>query len=85
MSKGGKKSHSEKRKLQKKRAKDARRALYKSYSEAGRVGTHERKKSRWGCPTTHGQHEAADCGNPGCNRCYPQFRRVTHGAILSRC
>jgi len=72
MSVGGKKRHSEKRRLAKKSAKAARRALYESYAKQGR--SRKRDQNQAGVKFNH---ETSNCGNPGCNKCFPHLRRPT--------
>jgi hypothetical protein len=70
MSKGLK--HAQKM-ARKKNVKAARKAAY-----AALAGTSKKKKRQGGGsgPTAQrGNHIMADCGNPGCKKCYPQLNR----------
>ena len=69
--------------MRKRARKDARRALYKSYSEQGKKNTKKKRRTTVGS-VQKGNHTVADCGNPGCKRCNPQFAQITHGHIGSQ-
>jgi hypothetical protein len=72
MGKIGRRSRAEKKKLLKKQAKAARRALYASYAGTGRRA---KKRAVRGGPTAQrGNHAMSNCGNIGCEACFPQFR-----------
>jgi hypothetical protein len=83
MSKKSKAKRKDARKLQKAQRKAAKAALYKSYSEKGREAAtrRHRKKSEGG--GKH-QHLMADCGNPGCLRCYPELNNHLLGNGMTR-
>ena len=70
-------------KMARKRAvKAARRSEY-----AAMAGTSKKAKrqGKRGGPTGHKHaHVMSDCGNPGCQRCYPRKGPKFHGAILRR-
>jgi len=66
-----KKARSLKRKTEKAKAKAAKRALYASYAGQGRRST---KTAASGRTPQRGNHVMADCGNVGCEACYPQYR-----------
>ncbi len=72
MGMNARKLRSEKRKMRKRAAKAAKKALYQSYAGTGR------RKKKKSCPTgatsQKGNHVMTDCGNIGCKACYPQFR-----------
>jgi len=70
--KASKKRRSETRKKMKKAAKEAKKALYKSYSDRGK----ERKKSGGNLKASLIRHPVRPCGNIGCKKCYPQYSRV---------
>jgi hypothetical protein len=72
MGKASRKKSADRKKRAKQLAKAAKRALYASYAGTGRKVKKNRKKA--GATPQRGNHVMSDCGNPGCERCYPQFR-----------
>lgn len=68
------KLRADKRRARKRSIKEARRALYKSYAEQGRTKKRGQSKKTGPSPDK-GCHKVADCGNPGCGRCYPGLVR----------
>lgn len=56
---------------EKARRKEAKRALYKSYSERGQIN--KAKVHRTESSGKKGQHVMKDCGNTGCIKCYPHL------------
>ena len=63
------------RKQQRKAAKLAQINLYASFAKAGKLkgSKRQKRKSKASAPTKHA-HLVANCGNPGCKRCFPQLR-----------
>jgi hypothetical protein len=76
MSKAAKSRRSDARKSAKASRKAAKAALYHSYAEQG----HKNRAKKHGGKSTEGghkgQHLVADCGNPGCIRCYPDLNNT---------
>ena len=70
MGRAAKTQRATKRKNERKAAKEAKKALYHSYSEAG----HSKRKTRRGHRTfnTH-SHPNGKCGNIGCKTCNPRI------------
>lgn len=73
---GAKKRSSESRKKEKKRRKEQKAALYKSYSELGKQKNHNKTKKQHAISSIKGSHVMKDCGNIGCEACYPQYKVV---------
>jgi hypothetical protein len=72
MSKKSRKRRSDERKKLKQQRKEAKRMLYKSYSEKGHESAAKRGRLKKGSGGgKKGQHVMANCGNSGCIRCYP--------------
>lgn len=78
MGKASRKRRSDQRKQLKRAAKAQRRALYASL--AGQSRRAKRQKRAAGVTAQRGNHAMLDCGNPGCERCYPQFRCLPQNA-----
>lgn len=62
------------KKDEKKKRKAAKRVLYAQYAKEGKIkGTKRASRKRiFGSSGNKHQHLIADCGNPGCKRCYPE-------------
>lgn len=79
MSKSAKKRRSDRRRELKRSAKAAKRALYASYSGTGRRAKRVKRSS--GPTAQKGNHAMSNCGNVGCSKCFPQFRRCPQNAV----
>lgn len=77
MSKSSKKRKADARRERKKSVKAQRRALYASYAGTGR----KKKKvsAKTGRTSQRGNHVMADCGNVGCQQCYPRLKLARAG------
>lgn len=83
MSKGARNRNSERRRMEKKRRKEAKRALYKSYSEQGRKNNSKRATKHKVISSVKGNHVMLDCGNVGCEKCYPQYAVVPQNMVTA--
>lgn len=73
MGRASKTRRAEEKKRKKRAAKIARKLLYASYAGQGR--RNKKRASRRKEPSTiKGAHVISNCGNIGCERCFPQFR-----------
>jgi hypothetical protein len=68
MGQKSKRRRSDQRRKNKKAAKEARKALYKSYGEQGK----ERKTDGVVKQRSNRRHPTRPCGNFGCDKCYPK-------------
>jgi hypothetical protein len=69
MGKKPKSARSDAKRAEKHAAKAARTALYSSQAKSNK-----KQVSRSdGTAKTFTRHAISNCGNPGCNRCYPQL------------
>jgi len=69
MGKKSKSARSEAKRAERHAAKAARTALYASQAKANK----KQKSSSDGTAKSFIRHAIANCGNPGCKRCYPQL------------
>lgn len=69
---GRKRKHSEKMK-QKRAAKAAKKAKYQALAGTSRKSKKQGNKSQI-AGMLKNAHAMGNCGNPGCKRCFPQFR-----------
>ena len=67
MGKRSKSARSDAKKAEKHAAKAARMALYSSQAKANKRQTSQGD----GTAKSFASHAIANCGNPGCKRCYP--------------
>ena len=66
-----------------KAAKLAQINLYASYAKAGKLKNSKRQKKKATAQLTPSiKHAAANCGNPGCKRCFPHLR-ASRAAFLA--
>jgi hypothetical protein len=70
----GKRRRAELRKSRKRAVKAARRQLYASYAGQGRRTTKDHTST--GYTPQRGNHVMLNCGNVGCERCFPRFRAL---------
>jgi hypothetical protein len=73
MSKGSRARNKDKRANEKKARKAARKQLYAKYAADGRVKGSKRSRSKVKLIKTKKTHPTP-CGNPGCKKCYPQYK-----------
>jgi hypothetical protein len=76
MSKKSRSTRSLKRKQEKASRKASKAALYRSYSEQGRKNRLKKVGGRVTTGGHKGEHLVANCGNPGCIRCYPELNNT---------
>ncbi len=71
MGKASRKRKHDDRMRKKRAAKSARKALYASLAGTGKRPKKVGRRSQVAGIFKHA-HVMTDCGNPGCNRCYPR-------------
>lgn len=76
MGKVGRKKKHDSRMARKRAEKAARKAVYLAL--AGTSKRNKRRRAVGGRTNFKHAHVMADCGNPGCQRCYP--RRLTNAS-----
>ena len=84
MSKGSRTRSALKRKSEKKRRKDQKAALYRSYAETGRKNNSKNSKKHKQISSIKGSHVTSDCGNVGCKTCYPQYASLPENVGLEK-
>lgn len=86
MGKAAKTRRSEQRKRQKRSRKDQQQAVYESYKKAGTNKKSKRNaqnaKAARGVSTS--KHLVSNCGNVGCERCFPDLSAPRMNAACSR-
>lgn len=72
----GTRDHKHIEKMKKKRAlKAAKHAKYLSLAGTSKKAKKQKSKVLYSSILKHA-HAEANCGNPGCNKCFPELRRV---------
>lgn len=69
---GNKRKHAEKMKTRRS-DKAAKAAKYSALAGTSKKSKRSKSKQRISSNTKHA-HVMSNCGNPGCGRCYPQFK-----------
>src|SRR5271154_4416549 len=73
MGKAAKTRRSEQRKAQKRARKAATQAVYESYKKSGSNKKSKRNTAANRAGVSTSKHIVANCGNQGCERCYPDL------------
>jgi hypothetical protein len=85
MGKKGRGQRSEQRKQARKAAHSAQKALYASYATQGKLKGSRRQKAKAKAmkPSKHA-HLCANCGNPGCDKCFDKIVTRMDGTPLPK-
>ena len=75
MGKKGKKIRSDKKKIAKQALKARNRSYYEGLRDSGNNSKRQKAKKKKGRSTEKGKHLVHNCGNIGCQKCYPEDRK----------
>lgn len=74
MGKKGKKIRSDKKKVAKQALRARNHSYYEGLRDSGNNSKRQKAKKKKGRSTEKGKHLVANCGNIGCQKCYPNDR-----------